>query len=76
MTKEMIIEILVADGCTKKEAENFIKTGTVIYSDADVSELLADYENSFTVQDIKDGKVADIRHVVYQSENYYIEYVL
>ena len=33
MNKEMMIEILKEDRCTKSEAEKFLKSGTTIFED-------------------------------------------
>ena len=86
MLKEKAIEILMADGCTKKGAENYLKNGASIYED--LEERLDFYLNEWgTLCD--DNFLEGIRKMVetkkpftdwgvveMDGKTYYIEYVL
>ena len=78
MTKEKKIEILMADRCSKAEAERLINNGCVIFNS------IEEYRNSRiendldpeTAEDLRAGKVADHSVVNYDGHEYVIEYVL
>ncbi len=80
MTHEMMIEILKNDRCTKAEAERFIKDGTTIFEDAGeflefINEFKEEDEERYTLDDVKNGCVADTSIVTYNDNEYYIAYV-
>lgn len=84
MTKEMMIEILKEDRCTQAEAERFIKSGTIIFEEIfeDAGDFLdfinkfkEEYEERYTLDDVKNGYVADTSCVIYNDKEYYIVYV-
>ena len=78
MTNEMMIEVLMADRCTRAEAEKFIKAGTTIYTEeqeiVEVAREVSDDE-TITLDNIKSGNVTDISYVRYNDNDYYIVYV-
>lgn len=78
MTNEMMIDVLMADRCTRAEAEKFIKAGTTIYTDekeiVEVAREVSENE-SITLDDIKNGNVTDISYTRYNDNDYYIVYV-
>ena len=78
MTNEMMINVLMADRCTRAEAEKFIKAGATIYTDeqeiVDVAREVS-YNESITLDNIKNGNVTDISYVRYNDNDYYIVYV-
>ena len=78
MTSEIMINVLMADRCTRTEAEKFIKAGTTIYTDeqeiVEVAKEVSDNE-SITLDNIKNGNVTDISYVRYNNNDYYIVYV-
>lgn len=78
MTNEIMIEVLMADRCTRAEAERFIKAGTTIYTDekeiVEVAREVADDE-SITLDNIKSGNVTDISYIRYNGNDFYIVYV-
>ena len=78
MTNEMLINVLMADRCTRREAERFINAGTTIYTDeqeiVEVAMEVSDNE-SIALDDIKNGNVTDISYVRYNDNDYYIVYV-
>ena len=78
MTNEIMINVLMADRCTRAEAEKFIKAGTTIYTDEQeivnvAREVSAD--ETITLDNIKNGNVTDIGFVRYDDNDYYIVYV-
>lgn len=83
---EKDIEILVQDGCTKKEAEKHLASGTVILDEEDFRTHFQDYMGEW---DIKDGDqqpykemlenkipLPDWGVVEYGGEWYFIAYAL
>ena len=78
MTSEMMIDVLMADRCTRAEAEKFIKAGTTIYTDereiVEFARGVSDNE-SITIDNIKNGNVTDISYTRYNGNDYYIVYV-
>ena len=78
MTNEMMIDVLMADRCTRTEAERFIKAGTTIYTDEQeivkFAKEVSDNE-SITLDNIKNGNVTDISYLRYNGNDYYIVYV-
>ena len=75
-----MIEILREDRCAKGEAERFINDGTAIFEDAGeflefVNEFKEDDEERYTLDDVKNGYVADTSCVTYNNKEYYIAYV-
>ena len=78
MTNKMMINVLMADRCTRREAERFIKAGTTIYTDeqeiVEVAREVSDDE-TITLDNIKSGNVTDISYVRYNDNDYYIVYV-
>ena len=76
MTRELMIEVLMADRCTRTEAEKFIKAGTTIYTDEqeiiEVAREVSADETTITLDNIKNGNVTDISYVRYNNNDYYI----
>ena len=89
MSKEKMIEILMADRCTQREAEKFLKNGTVIYTAKDFESNYMDYasEDHASEEDMKEladlykkmidsqEPITDWSIVNLGGERYYIEYV-
>lgn len=80
MKKELMIEILKEDRCSKEEAEKFINAGTMIFEEGSEEEFLNllnefDEEEKHTIDDVENGKVTDTRFVIYENKRYYIVYV-
>lgn len=80
MTHEMNMNILLADRCTKNEAERYLKSGTIIYTpDEFVNEYIPSikscgfYEGE-TLEDARTGKLTDISAVTYNDNEYIIVY--
>ena len=91
MTREMEIEILMEDRCTKSEAEKHLKNGTIIFDDFEENfdkymeewKYLAEDEEEYTKMVksyrnmIETGEpVIDWGVVKLEGKTYYIQYVL
>ena len=79
MTKEMMI--MMADRCTKAEAERFIKNDSIIwdnYEDFHASCIagLMEEDEIPTLEDIKAGKVEGMSFITFEGKDYIIEYTL
>lgn len=77
----MMVKILLADGCTKAEADRFIKGDTTIWSNyEDLHDSfvagLADEDEIPTLDDIKAGKVEGMSFITFEGKDYIIEYIL
>ena len=72
MTREMEIEILMEDRCTKSEAEKHLKNGTIIFDDFEENfdkymeewKYLADDEEEYTINVFKAEKVSKVENRV------------
>lgn len=66
------IEVLMKDGCTKAEAENHLKRGTVVYEESDKDYFIEEsVSQGFTEEEALDNW-NNLPHV----DNYRIMYVL
>lgn len=85
MTHEKQIEILMAERCTKREAERFLKEGTTIFEAAEFEENFENYMNDWYADDeeiesyrrmIDEGiEPVDWSIAEYEGNKYYIMYV-
>lgn len=90
MTREDEIKALMADRCTRQEAERHLKKGTIVYECMDdyidcladncLLDLLMEEQNCKTVEEfktaVKYGKVEDTAAVTVDGHLYVIEYSL
>ena len=84
MTREMEIEILMEDRCTKSEAEKHLKNGTIIFEDFE--ENFEKYMEEWDIEEeereayrkmIETGEpITDWGIVEKYGEKYYIQYAL
>ena len=84
MTREMEIEILMEDRCTKSEAEKHLKNGTIIFEDFE--ENFEKYMDEWDIEEeerevyrnmIETGEpITDWGVVKLEGKTYYIQYVL
>jgi len=72
MNKDLMMEILINDGCTKIGAKQHIELGTVIYTEENINEL--EEEFGVTKEQIETGNGGDIVATVYNGIKYYIAY--
>lgn len=72
MNKEMMIEILMNDHCTRNEAIKHLNNGSIIF------ESKEEYLKSFNEEDyeICGVNADDLTPVEYQGHTYYVEYIL
>lgn len=80
------IEILMADNCTRQEAERHLKNGTIIYDGEDLKKNLESYLNDWPIEEeYKEDyrrmvnekiPVGDWGIVERGGETWYIEYAL
>ena len=84
MTREREIEILVMDGCTKKEAEKHLKNGSTVFTDFEEH-----FDNYMKEWDIEEEEIPKYRKMMEKKtpiadwgivedggKTYYIMYVL
>lgn len=81
MTKEMMVRIMMADRCTKAEAERFIKYDSIIwdnYEDYHASCIagLCEEDEIPTLEDIIAGKIMGMSYINFEGKEYIIEYTL
>lgn len=79
MKKE--IEILMEDNCTRKEAEKYLKTGTVIYDSFEEfrqSEIEAGTpeDELTTIEELREKSLSGLSAVTYEDHEYIITYCL
>ena len=69
MTKEFMLNILLADGYTRKEADKAVNTyGFMIYED--IEQAAKDY--SMTLEEIRNVEQPGLKAVEYQGKTYII----
>ncbi len=79
-----MIKILIADRCSKKEAEKFANAPGGNPGNCTIYNNIEEYQNSIkmngmvpeTAEDLRAGKIADHSVVNYENHEYVIEYVL
>ena len=81
MTKDMMMKIMLADGCTKSEAERFIKYDSTIWTSYDEYKesciaCLMEEDEIPTLEDIKAGKAEGMSFITFEGQDYIIEYTL
>lgn len=86
MTREKKIEILMGDFCSRSEAEKYLQNGTVIFEEVDFVNNFDYYMEEWGIptEDIPafkkmiDSKnpLTDWGVVIYEGQNYYIQYCL
>lgn len=81
MTKNMMMKIMLTDGCTKSEAEAFWKNDSIVWEDyedfhASCVAGLLDEEDIPTLEDIIAGKVMGMSFINFEGKDYIIEYTL
>lgn len=71
----MYTKILMADNCTKQEAINHLKNGTIVYN---ITEEPWDFSKTgITLEEIKvNGRRYDMSYVIVDDVEYVIEYIL
>lgn len=82
--KNLEIEVLIFDKCTKKEAKHYLEKGTTVFNPDDYFEMLKDYgllesmniKNKSDIIDMckKSYKCEDTSFLMYNDIPYIIEY--
>lgn len=78
MTKEKEINILMADRCSKNEAEHLLANGTIIWENPEewIQNLKdSDCYDGQTVEDAIDGRLTNVSGIKIDGTTYIIEYV-
>ena len=81
MTREMMMEILIADRCSTTEAKKYLNENRVIiYDNADeflkeLNQFKEGDEELITIDKVKDGYIADTSVAEYEGKEYYIMYM-
>jgi len=71
------INILLADRCTKEEAERYLQNGSFVLEEKEAFKWLKkEWDSDFSFEDIKKGKVSDFSFVEYEGNGYVIVYVV
>lgn len=83
MTKELEIEILLKDNCTRQEAERYLKDGTAVYED--LEEHFEEYMKEWSIEEDELEKYKDMINkkkpapdwsiVEHNGKTYYIQYM-
>ena len=81
MRKNLMIRIMMADGCTMREAENFWKNDSIVWEEyesfhASCIAGLLDEDEIPTLEDIKAGKAEGMSLITFEGKDYIIEYTL
>lgn len=76
MTREREIAVLMADHCTRREAEKHLKEGTIIYTADDYFEYKAEADAWGDDPEEVEERWNDMSQVLYNGEIFYISYVL
>lgn len=77
MDKSLMIEILMQDRCTKKEAEKHLKTGTEIFENPEEYIEILKANNCYygeTIEAIRNHDIADTSMVIYNGHEYLVVY--
>jgi hypothetical protein len=76
--KERDLLIMIADRCTRSEAERFYKAGSTVYENPKewiINLKSCDCYEGQTLEDVKAGKIEGVSFVNYNDHDYLIEYV-
>ena len=81
MTRKMMMEILISDRCSTAEAKKYLNDNRVIiYDNADeflkeLNQFKEEDEEFITVDQVKNGYIADTSVAEYEGKEYYIMYM-
>lgn len=73
MTKERQIQILMADRCTKAEAERFLNDGTQIYTADELREILEKWPEELIPENTDPEEVAETKAAYLEMLDHNIE---
>ena len=81
MTREQIMEILLADRCSTTEAKKYLNENRVIIYDnkddflEELNQFKEEDEELITVDQVRNGNIADTSVVEHEGNEYYIMYM-
>ena len=81
MTREMMIEIILADRCRAIEAKKYLNENRVIIYDnkdeflEELNQSKEEDEEMITVEQVRNGYIADTSVVEHEGNEYYIMYM-
>jgi hypothetical protein len=76
--KERDINIMIADRCTKSEAERFFNAGSIVYENPEeyfINAKACDCYFGETLEDIRAGRIEGVSLVNYNDHEYLVQYV-
>ena len=81
MTREMMIEVLIADRCSTSEAKKYLNDNRVIIYEneeeflKELNQFKEEDEELITIDQVKNGYIADTSVAEYEGKEYYIMYM-
>lgn len=81
MTREMMIEILLSDRCSTTEAKKYLNENRVIIYDnkdeflEELNQFKEEDEELITIDQVRNGYIADTSVVEHEGKEYYIMYM-
>ena len=81
MTREQIMEILLADRCSTTEAKKYLNENRVIIYDnkdeflEELNQFKEEDEELITIDQVRNGYIADTSVVEHEGKEYYIMYM-
>ena len=81
MTREMMMEVLIADRCSTSEAKKYLNDNRVIIYEneeeflKELNQFKEEDEELITIDQVKNGYIADTSVTEYEGKEYYIMYM-
>ena len=81
MTREMMMEVLIADRCSTSEAKKYLNDNRVIIYEneeeflKELNQFKEEDEELITIDQVKNGYIADTSGAEYEGKEYYIMYM-
>ena len=81
MTREMMMEVLIADRCSTSEAKKYLNDNRVIIYEneeeflKELNQFKEEDEELITIDQVKNGYIADTSVSEYEGKEYYIMYM-
>ena len=81
MAREMMMEVLIADRCSASEAKKYLNDNRVIIYEneeeflKELNQFKEEDEELITIDQVKNGYIADTSVAEYEGKEYYIMYM-
>ena len=81
MAREMMMEVLIADRCSTSEAKKYLNDNRVIIYEneeeflKELNQFKEEDEELITIDQVKNGYIADTSVAEYEGKEYYIMYM-